>query len=53
MPLFLFTGEEYTLLLQELTKRKSSFLEKYGEYGLFDFSSDALQIDQLQNALMS
>ncbi len=53
MPLFLFTGEEYTLLLQELTKRKSSFLEKYGEYGLFDFSSDDLQIDQLQSALMS
>jgi DNA polymerase III delta subunit len=53
MPLFLFTGEEYTLLLQELSKRKSSFLEKYGEYGLFDFSSDSLQIDQLQSALMS
>lgn len=53
MPLFLFTGEEYTLLLQELTKRKTSFLEKYGEYGLFDFSSENLQGDQLQNALMS
>lgn len=53
MPLFLFTGEEYTLLLQELTKRKSAFLEKYGTYGLFDFSCDDLQIDQLQNALMS
>jgi DNA polymerase III delta subunit len=53
MPLFLFTGEEYTLLLQELTKRKSSFLEKYGEYGLFDFASDELQLDQIQSALMS
>jgi len=53
MPLFLFTGEEYTLLLQELTKRKTSFLEKYGEYSLFDFASDNLQSDQIQNALMS
>lgn len=53
MPLFLFTGEEYTLLLQDVTKRKRSFLEKYGEYGLFDFASDNLDIDQLQNALLS
>lgn len=53
MPLFLFTGEEYTLLLGELTKRKTSFLDKYGEHGLFDFASDSLDFSQLQNALMS
>lgn len=53
MPLFLFTGEEYHLVLQEIAKRKTNFLKKYGEHGLFDFASDNLQIEQLQNALMS
>lgn len=52
MPLFLFTWDEDYLLLQELAKRKSWFIEKYWTYGLFDFACDALDPEQLQNALM-
>ncbi len=39
---FLFTGEEQYLLQQELRKRKTSFVEKYGEQGLFHFRTDDL-----------
>lgn len=51
--LFLFTGEESFLVHQELTKRKQSFVEKYGEHGLFVFKHDELDPAILQNTLLS
>lgn len=58
MQLYLFTGEESYLSQQELRKRKTSFVSKYGETGLFDVYLDDIDqypgtIDQIQNALMS
>jgi DNA polymerase III delta subunit len=53
MPLYLFTGEEDILLWQELKKRKKSFLEKYDSWWFFDFPSDELNTEQIQNAVMS
>lgn len=49
---FLFTGEETTLLNQELTKRKQSFLSKYWESGLFERKWDEQSLGDLQNSLL-
>lgn len=49
---FLFTWEETTLLNQELTKRKQSFLTKYWESGLFEWKWDEQTLGVLQNSLL-
>lgn len=49
---FLFTGEESYSLTQELKKRKSAFLDKYGQEGIFEFAGDSLILADVQNAVM-
>lgn len=51
MAIFFFTGENAYLLNQELNKRKSTFLEKYGSDGLFEFSQQNWDLGQIKQAL--
>jgi len=50
---FLFTGEEPYMLHQELHKRKTAFLEKFGEQALFHFTSDELDQGPIMQAIFS
>lgn len=50
---FFFTWEEPYMLHQELHKRKVAFLEKYGEQGLFHFTSDELDHGPIMQAIFS
>ncbi len=50
---FLFTGEEPYMLHQELHKWKAAFLGKYGEQGLFHFTSDELDHGPIMQAILS
>lgn len=51
MAIFFFTGENAYMLNQELNKRKSTFLEKYGSDGLFEFSQQNWDLGQIKQAL--
>ncbi len=48
---FLFYGENTYALRQELQRRKSNFLEKYGQDALFHFSSQNRDLGAVKQAL--
>lgn len=49
----LFTGEEKYLLHQELNRRTSWFVQKFGADSLFSFSSDNLDVSLLRQTIYS
>lgn len=49
--IYLFTGENSYTLTSDLTKRKTTFLEKYWEDSLFEFNGQNWDLGQIKQAL--